>query len=550
MWPKTDAAAFYSRCMQTDVGEIPGCKLSEFSLEVPYTAWSLASVEELLEALGAQVPTNNETRFRGISQPAQWGERTLYDYQRDGVDFAITRTGSIIADEMGLGKSSQAAVAAELVRRQYAPRPALIIGTLAVQQTWRRELQLLGLASAENDLCVLEGRDFKAECFVRHAKWYFVHYEVVKAWWSIIYRVRPCVVIIDEAHYIRNSKTQRSTGAMLATAGAHRKILLTGTPLENRASDLWNPLTVACGARTWGYASQFRARYCGAVHDGYKLVDQGPTNVAELRHRLSEVYLRRTTADANLDLPVFTRTQQLATLGAAQKEYNAVVENLQLFELGTLESLVRAIAEGLIQKVLPELTRLRQITSRAKVQATRDYVINALEQEESLVVFTWERETATMIYNGLGSYTKFLAHGGVTQGQRDKFIDAFQGSKEPAVLVTTYGAMREGVTLHKARICVLHDLEWILSSMLQAEKRVHRIGQKFNCQAVWMLAAQSMDTLVAPILLRKAALMEEILGIKHDISSDVGLTELAGRMDADALIAQTLANWGGAIQND
>lgn len=542
LWPKELAGDFYRRCSATDVPEIPGCKLTDGYLDVPYTAWMLEPVIALLEELGARVPpeTDGGYIFARVA-----GERTLYAHQEDGAGFILTRVGTVLADEMGVGKTCTAAVAAAAVAQQHS-RPALIIGTLAVQQTWRRELQALGFINEPTDWCALESRDIDDKSFRRKAKWYFVHFEVVKAWWSMIYMERPCVVIIDEAHYVRNSKTQRSSGAALAVSGSIKRVLLTGTPVENRPSDLYNLLSIACGPKTWGYAGDFRKRYCGAEHNGYALVDTGPTNVAELRARLSTVYLRRTTEDAGIDLPEFVRTTHTCALGKYEAEYNAIVDGLGRFELGELDALVRMIAEGAAQKVLPELTRLRQLTSRAKVAATREYVINALEQGEAVVVFAWERDIAAQIFNGLGDFAKILAHGGLAQRDRDAAIDAFQASKDPVAMITTYGAMREGVTLHRARICVLHDLDWTLSSMLQAEKRIHRLGQKRSCQAVWMLAEKSMDTLIAPILLRKADLMTEILGIRHDIRDDIGLTELAGRKDADAMIAQAFAAWDGA----
>lgn len=541
VWGKDVASDIDRLCLQACVNEIPGIKLYPTALEVPYTAWMLPEVAGLLGRLDALIPPPETINVTTL--PREWGARTLYEHQLDGVDFILDHRGVVLADEMGVGKTSTAIVGASFYAQRYAPRPVLIIGTKAVQQTWRRELQALGQVKEPIDYCALESGNLDDKSFWKGAKWYFVHYEIVKAWWSLIYQQRPCVVIIDEAHYIKNGEAQRSKGAALAVSGSHQRIALTGTPIENRPSDLWNLLNVVCGPKTWGYPSDFRRRYCGAVHNGYRLEDGAPTNVSELRQRLSAVYLRRSTQDAGIELPTFTRTTQHCDLGKFKGEYDGIVSAIENFELGTLPSLVKAIAEGLAEKMLPELTRLRQLTSRAKVSATRDYTINALEQGESILVFAWEREAATQIFNGLGGYPKILAHGGVSQKLRDAAIDEFQGGKEPTAFITTFGAMAEGVTLHKARICIMHDLDWTLKSMLQAEKRMHRIGQTQKCLSVWMLAEGSMDTLIAPILLKKATLIEEILGLRHDIQDDVGLTELAGRTDADALVAQAFAAW-------
>jgi SNF2 family DNA or RNA helicase len=111
------------------------------------------------------------------------------------------------------------------------------------------------------------------------------------------------------------------------------------------------------------------------------------------------------------------------------------------------------------------------------------------------------------------------------------------------VIVATYGSLGMGVTLTRARAAVLHDMPWTFAAALQAEKRVHRIGSKQSVHTYWMLAEESVDTLVARVLLAKAARIAETLdvGDAAKAATDVGLADVAGT-SAD-VFQETLDAW-------
>jgi SNF2 family DNA or RNA helicase len=215
--------------------------------------------------------------------------------------------------------------------------------------------------------------------------------------------------------------------------------------------------------------------------------------------------MRRTAKGVGLDLPELTRSTQLCDMRHFQREHDDVLGS------AGAEQIIRAVVSGAVRAVLPVLTRLRKLTSEAKFKATLEYVDNLVEQGESVVVFCWERETAKQFYNNAWAAESYLATGEQEQSVRDFAVASFQ--QDGGVMCATYGALREGVTLHQARVVVLHDLDWTLSAMLQAEKRIHRIGQKRGCQSVWMVADNSIDTLLLPVLHQKASAMQDVLGM-------------------------------------
>jgi SNF2 family DNA or RNA helicase len=396
---------------------------------------------------------------------------------------------------------------------------------------WRKELRELG---AGGRFHWLETRDLAT--WDAHADWYFVHFDVVLAWQTKLQGLRPCCVIVDEAHSVKNGRTQRGKGVYAVVAPAPRKFLLTGTPVENKTSDLWHLLTMLTGPYTWGSPLAFRQRYCGAQHDGYGYCDGDPTHVDELRQRIELFYLRRTATEVGLNLPALTRQLESVQLTAAlQDEHNEVLAATDV------AALVQAIQSGAVKdKVLETLTRLRHLTSVGKIPATVEYVRNAQEQGEGVVVFVWERNTAMLIAQAIKG--SFCITGDDPQPRREQVIDLFQQTTG-SVLVATLGALRESVTLHTARIVVLHDWHWVLTHLLQAEARVWRAGQRRACQSVWMMARGSIDEILARVLYEKSGAMQAV-GIDkgREALEELGIAQLA-RDAAQDRVSSMLEAW-------
>jgi hypothetical protein len=252
---------------------------------------------------------------------------------------------------------------------------------------------------------------------------------------------------------------------------------------------------------------------------------------------------RRTVKDVGLNLPGLMRKTLPATLGAYRGEHDEVLNATGV------EVLVRAILQGAIHEVLPVLSRLRQITSRAKVWATAEYVENVLAQEESLVLFVWERAMVAEFERRLGRERTLTVTGDDPEPVRSATIDLFQNSDEPRALIATAGAIREGVTLHRARFVVLHDLHWQLTHMLQMEARIYRIGQHRACQSVWVVAERSVDTILASVLLTKSETLTTVLGdtTAAQAALDVDLGKIAGRETVETQVEAALRIWETSV---
>lgn len=458
--------------------------------------------------------------------------RPLYEHQTEAAQWLVHQRGGLLADEMGLGKTAAAIVAAETLRERERPGAStLIIAPRYTKVSWRNELLAMGAIASEDEFCAVEGTDINSDVFDPTANYWFCHYEILNAWATRFVtnpRGRPITAILDEAHWVKNGRTKRAKGALAAAGVSSFRILLTGTPMANRTSELWNLLQLVTGKRAWGSPLEFRQRYCGAVRGAYGWQDVAPTNTGELRERMESVYLRREKSDAGIKLPPLGR--QAIYARASQADYKRHAKLVA--QLGDLRSVLDSGAYG--QDTLRVLTKLRALTSKAKRRTTLECIRSIIDQGESAVVFTWTRETAEILWTAFQDPRErgygYVVHGGMPQELREEYVDTFQkGLAGPSVLFATMDSLKEGVTLHNANHVLIHDISWVPADVLQAEARVHRIGQTKGCTSTWVLLEDSFDELVAALVIRKAQEMSSVLDIEGASSAaeELGLASFA-----------------------
>lgn len=548
---------------------VPGVQVALTAMQVPKNLWNDHTVR-ILMADGGAYPAAPEA-------PKLWEtDAPMYNHQREGVDFLVRNGGGFLADEMGLGKTRTAIVAAESIvlnmASHYATRPRVIVGPSYTRQVWRHELLKVGAIEHPDEFFAFSGR--------RHiegvtpvnwdAKWMFIHYEIVNDWASIIWTqldlstVKCPVAIADEVHWAKNKKAKRAQGTKAVAGIALNRILLSGTPMENRPRELWFPLSILDGGTpgasgAWGSEYDFRRRYCGATRDNYGLRDGPPTHTEELQRRMTGRYLRRTVAQVGIDLPKRTRQiihAEWSIDEQARKRYDKIASEIDWREL--TDALLEARASTETLKILASL---RKLISEQKLPTTVDYVADLMVQGESVVVFTWQRKIADAICKGVkghlrrrrseaGAFIKSI-HGALPQEEREKLVRQFQ---EPAddpwgrVLCATTGALREGVTLTKARYVVMHDLDWVPAVLLQAEARVHRISQDRPVTSTWVIVKDSIDQLFARVLIEKGGALNDAMdmGAAHDAVSELGLREAVGLPTFAQDVESMFSNWIGA----
>jgi SWI/SNF-related matrix-associated actin-dependent regulator of chromatin subfamily A-like protein 1 len=423
---------------------------------------------------------------------------TLFPYQAEGAAFLAKRRKALLADGMGLGKSAQAIVAAQAIE---AKKVVVICPAIAVPM-WVREFPKWAL---NNEITP-----------------YVVSYDRVRLRQDIrlaIEKMRPDVLILDEAHYLKERTSKRTKaiyGQFCRGDGlvAHAKCvwLLTGTPAPNDVSELfphiralWPDMLPAPG----NYDA-FLKQYCVTVATPYGLKVVGNKNMTDLRKALSMFMLRRKAEDVLKDLPPIVWEDTVLEPIEAAKELEQL-ENSE--EFAVLRDLLKESGE---ETELPDtvaMATLRRLTGMAKAPAIASMLAEELkgQQYNKVIVFAHHRDVIEKLHQELREFGCVVITGSTTQSGRAAAIDRFQDDPNCRVFIGQIQACATAITLHAAHHVVFAEASWTPSDNVQAAKRAHRIGQNRPVIVRMIGLAGSIDEAVTAVLARKSRLISEVL---------------------------------------
>jgi SWI/SNF-related matrix-associated actin-dependent regulator of chromatin subfamily A-like protein 1 len=455
----------------------------------------------------------------------------LFPHQVEGVAFLLGRRRAILADDMGLGKTRQSIVALT----EAAPiGPWLVVCPASVKRNWVREI---AMARRTDTVHVVGPADPPA---VGYTGWVVINYDLLAKVDALLEDLPWTGMVFDEAHYLKNHKSQRSRVSCALVASAPNAVLhaLTGTPLTNRPRDLF-PLLQLVGHPMGKSFLSFAKRYCDATHNGFGWVTDGASNLEELRVQLHGVMLRR-TKDETLDLPPKLRTWLSVDVpeNTAKKETRRVLETLIAGNLaraatraalkngGDASTKGRAAGNDRI-RLLADLTKAREMIARAKTANTIEFVDGIVAQGEKVIVFSAFTDPVERIAKHFGDSAVLLT-GETPSGKRQALVDRFQNEEGVRVFVANIVAGGIGLNLTAARQVVFNDLDWVPANHWQAEDRAYRIGQTGTVNVTYFTATGTVDEFVSHALSVKAGLIEAVVEGTGDASATDGnlLSEL------------------------
>lgn len=467
----------------------------------------------------------NETTIRTEAVKIATG---LYPHQVEGVAFLMGRRRAILADDMGLGKTRQAIVAATHLEPE---GPYLVVCPASVKQNWAREIEI---AEPGAETAVVGPTPPPA---ITWDGWVVINYDILEKHFDTLTTLQWKAIVFDEAHYLKNHRSKRSRlcRTLVDLADGNPVVFsLTGTPLTNRPRDLF-PLLQLCGHPMGRSFLSFAKRYCAAEHNGYGWVTDGASNLEELTLELHGLMLRRRKDDV-LDLPPKTRTWLNVEVppGTAQSETAAVLSTLLALQprkgdlqiapdtppppnttpgqapTSTPTTSTPSLTGPDRVRLLASLTRVRRKLATAKARRTIEYVQNALDQDEKVLVFSCYEAPLNRIYKKFADNAVMLT-GKTPTKKRQGIVDRFQTDPEVKVFVANILAGGVGLNLTAARQVVFNDLDWVPANHWQAEDRAYRIGQTGTVQVSYMVAQGTVDEFVRTVLETKAALTEAVI---------------------------------------
>jgi SWI/SNF-related matrix-associated actin-dependent regulator 1 of chromatin subfamily A len=435
----------------------------------------------------------------------KYSNRPPLEHQKEAIQKLVENKKFILADDMGLGKTTSTIIAA----LETGAKKIMIICPATLKINWKREIENY----TDRSIFIAEGKQFSSD-----SDFVIINYDIIKNFHdaknkeeSKILMSKFDLVIIDEAHYIKNAQAQRTKLINDIVKNVERLWLLTGTPMTSRPIDYFNLLSLvdSPSARNWmAYVIRYCAGYQFKVGNRKVWNVMGSSNLEELRDRTSPTILRRLKENV-LDLPEKIITPVYLRLKSKEYE-NVMGEYYDWYDKNPEESKSLTVQ-------FTKLTKVRQIIANEKVKETIEIAENIIEQGKKVIIFCNFTESLNMIKEHFGK-TAVKLDGSMSQKERQLSVDEFQNNEKIKVFVGNIKAAAVGITLTAAEVVIFNDLSFLPSDMAQAEDRAYRYGQKNNVLVYYAIYDNTIEKIIYDIVNEKKKVIATVMGDNQDTS--------------------------------
>ncbi|APR79422.1 Helicase, SNF2/RAD54 family protein [Minicystis rosea] len=503
-------------------------------------------VQELLQqAAGSNVSASARELFHKLgdideitlTKKPRALKATLRPYQEAGLSWLKfihdIGSGGVLADDMGLGKTVQTIALLLAVKQEEKPMSALIVAPTSVVTNWERELARFAPTLS---VALWHGADRHANADeVQKAEVVITSYALLRRDEDFLSKLDLTYAILDEAQHIKNPMS--ATAAAAKKLRARRRLALTGTPIENRLSEIWSIFDFVSPGLL-GPLDKFEQRFSRPIEGGdYKTAQR-------LRSTIHPFILRRTKQEVAKDLPEKIETDQICDLTGDQRTiYQQVAREVRAQVLGEVERV--GLAKSQLQ-ILAGLTRLRQAAcdprllglprdftdeDSGKLVALRELVQEAVEGGHKVLVFSQFVMMLKLIEKAMkedGVPYEYLD--GSTKDRAER-VDRFQSDPTVPVFLISLKAGGTGLNLTAADTVIHFDPWWNPAVEQQATDRAHRIGQTKVVTAYRLVAAGTIEEKIQQLKGKKRELVASVL------SEDQGGAKKLTKADIEELFA-------------
>ena len=508
-----------------DTMRLTSAELSKGSVSLPvYRALYLDKMTEKCDALRfkrdsyfkklvKEFKTVSESDFevpehlQGIMRNYQiFGHRWLRTLEKYGF-------GGILADDMGLGKTLQVISVLSAAKAEGTPGTSLVVCPASLIYNWIEELSRF---SPELNAVAIAGNQFERADIIEKVLAYDVavtSYDLLKRDISLYENISFNYEIIDEAQYIKNHST--AAAKAVKVINSRIRLALTGTPIENRLSELWSIFDYLMPGFLYGYET-FRKELETPIAK-----KNDPQATEKLRRMTSPFILRRLKNDVLKDLPDKIEEVRYAAFGDEQRKlYDAQVAYMK----GMLESSAPSDINKNKIRILAELTRIRQICcdpslifedyngESAKRTACLELIKSAIEGEHKILLFSQFTSMLELLEHDLASegISFYKITGSTPKQERVELVQAFNCDSTPVFLISLK-AGGTGLNLTGADVVIHYDPWWNVAAQNQATDRAHRIGQTRIVSVYRLIAKNSVEEKILELQQTKQNLADEIL---------------------------------------
>ena len=463
-----------------------------------------------------QVRTSTTLNYSLLKTP-------LFNYQKEGVEFAVYKEGAIIADDMGLGKTIQAIATAVFKKDLFGFKKCLIICPASLKEQWKKEIEKFSDESA----IIIQGFPAERKEIYLNSQDYFLiaNYETVlrdKEW---INQYSPDFIILDEAQRIKNYDTL--TSRVIKSLKKKHSLIITGTPIENRLTDLYsvvNFIDPEFLSPLWEFSYQ---HYYFDSESQNKIT--GYFNLSQLKQKLQKILIRREKRDvieelpsiSHIDVPVDLHPEQEYLHGNYARGVAAILAKKfkTAFDWQTMMLLLTKMRMVCDSTYLidfktnhsPKLLELKQILFEK---------LDIKNNDKKIIIFSeWIRMNniiAKLLRENDIQYVEL--NGKVAVKNRGKLIEEFENNKDCKVFLST-DAGGTGLNLQVADTIINFEIPWNPAKKNQRIGRIDRIGQlNDKLTVINLITRNSIEMNIASGVFLKQKLFEGVFSSKE--SSD------------------------------
>ena len=499
--------------LQLDAGQALGLSEEDVAVEISQGQWLESVVARLREP----------QRIDSVRLPKSFRAK-LRPYQRQGLNWLCfldgLQFGALLADDMGLGKTVQLLAllsVRKVARSRQGPKTSLLIVPASLISNWTSEIQRF-LPSLRYFLAHPSG-DVDRETLGRGPELDGVDLVITTyglcqryAW---LQEVHWDLVVLDEAQAIKNPGTKQTRA--VKKLPARNRVIMTGTPIENRLSDLWslfdflNPGLLGTSKEFSGFSKRLR---------------QDASGYARLKMIVSPYILRRLKTDKTVisDLPEKIEMKTYAQLSRRQV---VLYEDL----VRQLRQILKEQPEGIQRRglILASLMKFKQLcnhpdqylgqgefteTDSGKFQRLRPICETIFEKREKVLLFTQFKEMTAPLKEYLETifgHRGVVLHGGTPVKKRRELIARFQSDEYVPFMVLSLKAGGVGLNLTAANHVVHFDRWWNPAVEDQATDRAFRIGQHKNVVVHKFITKGTVEEKIDRMLAEKSELSRQII---------------------------------------
>lgn len=463
-----------------------------------------------------ELPEDLKSILRGYQKTGYRWLRTIDDYG----------FGGILADDMGLGKTLQiiALIQGKKEDEEGKSQPSLIVCPASLVYNWEKEFQIF---SPSLSTAVVAGSIEERDKILNDYKKYdalITSYDLLKRDIQLYEDKTFCYEVIDEAQYIKNHNTQGAKAVKLIQSKT--RFALTGTPIENRLSELWSIFDYLMPGYLYKY-EQFKKELETPITKY-----QEEHLMERLKKLVQPFILRRLKANVLKELPEKLEQITFSKMsGEQQKLYDAYVSQMK----AQLASQSPEEFERNKLKILADLTRLRQIccdpslcyenysSGSAKLETCLDLVRNAIEGGHKILLFSQFTSMLAIIGEKLqeDGITYYSITGETSKQKRIQLVNQFN-EDETQVFLISLKAGGTGLNLTGADIVIHYDPWWNVAAENQATDRAHRIGQKKVVSVFKLITQGTIEEKIQKLQVAKKDLADQIISGEMNQLSKMG----------------------------